>query len=466
MQAARNRPCPCGSGKKYKLCCLRSEPAARYERADRESVLQALEQFVKTTVDIEASVDAFLEPFADDDLAEILELDLVHDAWLAWAILDDPDADVLAKFRRRYAGRLTPGQRSYLDCLATARMRVYTVVGVDLDQALHLRDLLDRENATVTERGATHQLVPGDVIAGRLIDGKAPGTIEIEHPVFPFTQLHAEALLRDVRSLRRRLRRNSDEALTQRMLRVAIPMLVNAYWIDRLDAAADLRARGMSAVSTPEGDPIAFHAVTFEVRDREALLERLHADEQFVASREDHFAWLEPDGDQQRVLGDLRLAQDELRGEVISAERAERLRDELSLLAGEHAVFRTIKEIDPSAHEHEPAPVDAPDLSAEEQARVVGEFYARHYASWPDESLPIFEGLTPREAAKRPDLRGRLVALLRDMDASSERQRLAGEFGYDFTPIWRELGLERSRIRRPLVKTRRASSASRPSQGS
>lgn len=449
MQAARNRPCPCGSGKKFKLCCLRNEPAPRYERADRESVLQALEQFVMTSVDIEASVDAFLSPFAEDDPAEILELDLVHDAWLTWAILDDPDAEVLAEFRRRNAGRLSPGQRSYLNSLAAARMRVYAVVGVELDQALHLRDLLERERVTVTERSATHHLVSGDVIAVRLIEGKAPGTIEMEHPALLFTQVEAEALLDDIRSLRRRLRRNSDEATTQSWLRVTIPMLVNEYWVDRLNAAANLRARGLSAVSTPEGDPIAFHAVTFDVMDREALLARLHAEKRFSPSGDDRFSWLEPDGGQRRVLGDLHLAQNELRGEVISAERAARLREDLSRLAGDHAVFRAIEEIDPSTIEREPASVDVPEFSAEEQAEVLGEFYARHYATWLDESLPMLGGCTPREAAKRPDLRRRLVALLRDMDASSERQRLAGEFAYDFTPIWRELGLERSRIRRP-----------------
>lgn len=28
VQAGRNEPCPCGSGKKFKRCCLRSEPTA------------------------------------------------------------------------------------------------------------------------------------------------------------------------------------------------------------------------------------------------------------------------------------------------------------------------------------------------------------------------------------------------------------------------------------------------------
>jgi hypothetical protein len=298
-------------------------------------------------------------------------------------------------------------------------MRVYTVVAVDPDRALHLRDMLDREDITVTERRATQDLVPGDVIAGRLIGGKTPGTIELEHPVIPFRQLDAEPLLKDIRSLRRRLRRENED-LAEEMLHVAIPMLVNEYWIDRLEAAADLRARGLSAVRTPEGDPIAFHAVTFAVRDRDALLACLRADERFSPSDENGFAWLELNGGQRRVLGDVQLTRNELRCEVLSAERAARLRDELTLVAGAHATFRTIEPIDPNTAERAPESAGASEIPAEIQAQILGEVYADHYATWPDEPVPMFGGLTPREAATRPNLRPSLIALLRDMDASSE----------------------------------------------
>ncbi len=416
-------------------------------------MLQALGEFVRASVDVADSVGDFLGERDESERDDVLELDLVQDAWFTWAIVDDPKADVLARFQRRYARRLTPGQRRYLDCLAATRMRVYTVVAVDPDRALHLRDMLDREDITVTERRATQDLVPGDVIAARLIGGKTPGTIELEHPVIPFRQLDAEPLLKDIRSLRRRLRRENED-LAEEMLRVAIPMLVNEYWIDRLEAAADLRARGLSALQTTDGDPIAFHAVTFAVRDRDALLACLRADERFSPSDENGFAWIERNGGQRRVLGDVQLTRNELRCEVLSAERAARLRDELTLVAGEHATFRAIEPIDPSTVERTPESADASEIPAEIQAQILGEFYADHYATWPDEPVPMFGGLTPREAATRPNLRPSLIALLRDMDASSERQRRAGGFGYDFTPVWRELGLERSRlgpksIRRP-----------------
>jgi hypothetical protein len=49
MQVGRNDPCPCGSGKKYKRCCLLAEPAvypASNLRAFQDNVESRLIRFV------------------------------------------------------------------------------------------------------------------------------------------------------------------------------------------------------------------------------------------------------------------------------------------------------------------------------------------------------------------------------------------------------------------------------------
>jgi hypothetical protein len=37
-QVGRNDPCPWGSGKKYKKCCLEKEAASNYTTADRDNL--------------------------------------------------------------------------------------------------------------------------------------------------------------------------------------------------------------------------------------------------------------------------------------------------------------------------------------------------------------------------------------------------------------------------------------------
>jgi hypothetical protein len=77
-------------------------------------------------------------------------------------------------------------------------------------------------------------------------------------------------------------------------------------------------------------------------------------------------------------------------------------------------------------------------LTAEVDA-LLRDLKARHYATWPDDSLPALDGLTPREAAAQPKYRARLDTLLKQMEYR-ESQEPPGRC-FDFGPIRRSLGL-------------------------
>ena len=72
----RNDPCPCGSGKKYKRCCLAKGALNRnYSQAERMSVRAKLEVFTGTDANIETkqvAANAYWGSFIDerDRLAE------------------------------------------------------------------------------------------------------------------------------------------------------------------------------------------------------------------------------------------------------------------------------------------------------------------------------------------------------------------------------------------------------------
>jgi len=84
----RNDPCPCGSGKKYKRCCLSKDDApAGFTDDDRRSALTRLERFVEKELGPEddAAYDSFYERWEDrldeldDKETEISEA--VYDMW-------------------------------------------------------------------------------------------------------------------------------------------------------------------------------------------------------------------------------------------------------------------------------------------------------------------------------------------------------------------------------------------------
>jgi hypothetical protein len=90
-----------------------------------------------------------------------------------------------------------------------------------------------------------------------------------------------------------------------------------------------------------------------------------------------------------------------------------------------------------------PAKDEITESPPEAQAEMLGEFYERQYRKWLDEPVPALGNRTPRHAARLKTVHPKLIALLKDFESHSERQRRSGEVAYDFGWMWTELGLNR-----------------------
>ena len=132
--------------------------------------------------------------------------------------------------------------------------------------------------------------------------------------------------------------------------------------------------------------------------------------------------------------------------ETTSRKRAEKARDELPTLLGGAVRFRAITYEDVE-HALKRAPQHpekkAPAIPVKEQRKVLGEFYEQHYRDWLDAPVPALGNRTPRHAARLKTVRPKLIALLKDFESRSERQRRSGQIAYDFSWMWKELGLNR-----------------------
>jgi hypothetical protein len=132
--------------------------------------------------------------------------------------------------------------------------------------------------------------------------------------------------------------------------------------------------------------------------------------------------------------------------ETTSQKRAEKARDELPNLFGGAVRFRAISYEDvEQALKRAPqtAKPEESDVPIEEQRKILGEYYESHYRKWLDEPVPALGNRTPRHAARLKTTRPKLIALLKDFESHSERQRRFGEIAYDFSWMWEELGLNR-----------------------
>ncbi len=81
-------------------------------------------------------------------------------------------------------------------------------------------------------------------------------------------------------------------------------------------------------------------------------------------------------------------------------------------------------------------------LSSEEEEKFMIQFYEKHYQKFLDDKIPAIDDMTPREAMNDPDMRPRLIELMkghvRNIDSTAKKK------GINLNIDWvlEELGLD------------------------
>jgi hypothetical protein len=449
-QIGRNDPCPCGSGKKYKKCCLAaaaSAPSGTWTQAERQSALIALGRFGwRHEFDGDRALaqarfwDAALQIVPEDERRGVLEqAEAYFQDWFTTDFHLESGQTLIELFLQREGRRLRSGELRYLERARLTHLRPYEVVAVRPDEGFDLLDLWARKRIPVTERLATRQVVQWNVLAARVMIGP-DGAPVLDGVPYLYPARAKDDIVKEVRSLHRKFRRRvpgDDVDFFKRFGRVFFQ-----WWIEHVVMASRPQLR------TAEGDEILFANAVFDVRDRGALDGALASHADLERQDDGSYAWFEPGGSEEfrRGLGAFVRQGDRLVLQTMSKARAERGRAFLEDLAGQAVEYRATRfESVERALERRSARPARPDVEVppEIQAEVISGYYEKHYRNWVDEPLPALRGQTPREAAQSKTGRPRLVALLKDMESLSARERLEGRPAYDFGWMWGELGLER-----------------------
>ena len=449
MSVGRNDPCPCGSGRKYKKCCLlahesAASPAAA-RAAARDRALLALGRWVRRAELDDVRDDAFHffgggEARPDDDPAADEE-----EKFFSYFCFDHvlPDGRCVADmFLERAGNRLDPEACKAIERMIAARLRPYQVVEVVLDEGLRLLDLSTDERLFVSERSATHQLHQWDLLAARVTRFE-DGRRELDGSVYLLPLRLKDKLLGLLRGAHKSVRRKAPTAEDDLIWRMSAA-IIHAFWLANVVFAAP------PSVVTAEGDPMEFGRVAYDVVDVLAVRAALEAHPEIDSDETDSWVWFEKAHDEafeRRSLGHLRLEDGRLTLEVTSRRRAERLRRLVQDAAGGALRHRSTRfesvEKAVARHHKRPSPEAEPELPPEEVAPLMAAYKQRHYSTWPDTALPALDGRSPRRAARLKTLRPKLVDLLRDMENHEAHAARPDNPPYDFGWMWAELGLER-----------------------
>ena len=440
--AGRNDPCPCGSGKKYKRCCLPKDaapsPAKRWHDLDGRMVGQigrfARRRFAETFDERASGYAKILddEPIMASIVVPFVAYELTFDG--------KPAVDWFLEERGSY---LMPEERQWLKAQQRSWLSVWEVTSVEPGIRVDVKDLLTGETSSVTEMSGSKTLHPHLAILARVVDvdglnlfcGTHP------HPLPPADTARLVARLRPALG--------ESKLVPPVRLREAAEPIFEA-WDEALE---EIENRPMPRLKNTDGHDIVMVTTRFRCAGPTARAEieaRLRSEPDVLAPEEGEkkamFTFIREGNAMHRTwenttIGHVDLLARELRLETNSLERADMLRERLASLLGGLIRFanQKVKDMETLMSERPRSGGRSSELAGPEAAALLREFKERHYASWPDEAIPALGGLSPREAAQSPSHRAELVLLLKEMEEQESREEVERRF--DFARIRRELGI-------------------------
>lgn len=445
QKVSRNDPCPCGSGRKYKKCHL--------PRGGAES---AAERVKSRLHDLDARMVRALWQFADkrfgdawrcfeDDFQDADEALQLSVPWSVYTFRVD-GRTVLEAYLEARGKRCSAAERAWLAAQQAAWLSVWEVTEADPGKTLTLRDLLSGETRCVLEAGASQMLVARDALLARVVDHDGVSLLCGAHPreLPPFDA--AEVVRRARGRLRRKravpVERLRDEAFGRYLIR---------RWEESVAQLDEARENAPELQNT-DGDPLLLTTDHFEIASgaRPAVEARLAALEgvEPAEAGEDPlvYVFLRPGNEQHTswdntVIGRASVSDQTLELETNSRERADALRERVEAACGARIRHRAREHADAlSTMVASPERGPAPEPPPPELEQLLAEFKQRHYADWPDQSLPALGGKTPREASRTAGGRAALDVLLKDME--NQEQRSPSGPACDFSEIRRALRLD------------------------
>jgi hypothetical protein len=452
----RNDPCPCGSGRKYKQCCLQKVDAARTLRLRLRQaegrVVPALLEFALERWDKDLLIGAweefvFWEEEIPDQIFEDPDFDPLFLPWFVFTYIPDPHEEEplpdapTAPIGLTYLeeqDEIDDLDRELIEAACAGGFSFHAIREVVRGASVMLKDILTGREVHALEVSATETVSPGDIIyafpatfgGGTILLGLAPV------PIPPAWHNHIIDFRQRIWKRRRptpdQLRRAEHE--------------IRDFYFQIADAIFNPQP---PALTNTDGEPLVLTTLTYELRA--SVQETFEVFKGLGASRatdtvteEDDDIERNDDGaivravvrwlkDDETLLGTVTIEEGVLRAEVNSAERAARIQEEITSRLGDRVVLTgtdamTAEEMMAQAtaavesDQERDADDDIDDERAAELAAIRTEILAKHLDEWVDEPLPALDGKTPRQAAKSALGRERLEALFAEFTWRNETQ--------------------------------------------
>ena len=466
MTPGRNDPCPCGSGKKYKHCCLRAAISSsdssdalawrRVRRAlDEFAMASTMLPFVAETYGPDALEEAWEEfsgaeePF-DPETPHIQ----VFMPWFFHRWTPDPystevvdtalhERSPTALFLERKGARLEPVIRRYLGSCLNAPFSFHEILRCDPGHGFQARDLFTGEEHAVLERSASQGMQSGDIVFGQLVTAEGITILEAASLCF-IPPIYKIELIDFRKELLRGEPRFTAEALGEWDLE-----LIERY-LDILDKVLHPE---VPKLHNTDGEPLEMHRLVFDIDSPGKVLDALKSldsgwsEEEISAAtkrtargdfKSVEFNWTKAGNQLHKdwsstVVGHIEIKGRRLVAEVNSAGRAQEFKTLVEERLGGEARLRAdrIQSVEKMLAERKHAGPGTAVREAESNALAehpevqarVQQMMAEHFEIWVTEKIPALNGQTPLEAVRDPDGREKVMALVIEAERGARRMK-------------------------------------------
>lgn len=477
----RNDPCHCGSGKKYKKCCLAKTSSVSdltwlKMRQTEGALIPVLLKYVVDRFRETALAEAWAEFYHEEDVElpdtnPPLEFETIFIPWFLFNWIDDGYFDVSRTdlvekpvallYLKEKKQKLDPFQQRFIKAVCAEQFSFYVVTNVIPGQRLGLKELILNQTVDVYERKASETLNVGNILFARVVTmdnssimlGCAPTIIPADYQSY-FIDLRenwksaienygAEILFEYEDEIR-----DIYHEILEQLNNPIPPQLVNTEG-DHLEFSKLYYQLDCS----PEQAFSALHTLAVTISDTELLQDGefdRHGNLQSI-----EVPWLEKIGSekmagQTTLKGTLIISKNELTIDVNSRERANAIKRKIARRLGKRANFKTsvIESIEKMMEDVQSQPSSPPsqsqleskELQAQPEVQsMLKEMAAKHWADWLDSPLPVLKNISPREAMNTAKGRERLEALFLQFEGMNS-DTAPQPFEPDIDALKKELG--------------------------
>ncbi len=455
MKIKRNQPCPCGSGKKHKKCCLNKQkvvPASdfAYRRlSDAYKGLELkLEEFFLAHCGEDGLADGLDEFFCwpEDDKAEYIEsiLEEMQDLFRPWLLYnwefnqDNEDitelfgTSISQAYLKEYENKLNNDEKQLIKGISHKPYCFWEIVDVTPGREMDIKNIITGREITVVERMMTTQVRPRNIIFSRVVTVDGVGMLIGTGRVLIPSRLKPALI-----ELRKQIRGDqlfvSDQDLADWDLELR-------QWYLNFHR----HMHTPPVLSNTDGETLEAHKLIYAIDEPDTVFKKLaplcsvepEKHLRAEASTDDNnnileanFLWTKkgnkkmPEWDN-TILGEINITQCNLSIKVNSAERAKKIQKEIKKRLGRLAKFQmdVIENLEGMLAERDGTQLDVPEksMSSEEllklpEARqLLEQTISRHWEHWVDIPVPALNNKMPKNAVKTKDGKEAVEALLFD----------------------------------------------------